>query len=179
MDFWQNTAFIDGWFSYEEAQQYHALLCTLPDYATVVEVGIYHGRSTSVPAQLSLTKPLKLSCVDTFGMDHDGTPYLDKFIANMTKLGVTKYEVFAGNSEKAQHAFALESVDLVFIDADHYEAGVTMDCDVWLPRLKHGGIAVFHDYDPGNFPDVFTAVNRFCQGWEGSHVHSLAWRRKP
>jgi len=179
MDFWNNTATIDGWFSYEEAHQYHSILSNLPPNPTVVEVGIYHGRSTSVPGQLSLQKPMRLVCVDIFSIDYYGEPYLDKFKANMARIGAADYEVIVGDSNAAKNQFPLESVDLVFIDADHYEAGVTLDCEVWLPRLKHGGMAVFHDYDPANFPDVFTVVNRFCHGWDGSHVHSLAYRRKP
>jgi predicted O-methyltransferase YrrM len=179
MDFWDQTATIEGWFSYEEAHQYHELLVGLPDGATVVEVGVYCGRSTSVPGQLSMTKPLKLNCVDTFSTEFNGDLYLLKFVDNMDRLGIHGYEIFAGDSNKAKHAFPLESVDLVFIDADHEKTGIELDCEVWLPRLKHGGWAVFHDYEPRNYADVFDTVRKVCAGWEGSHVQTLAYRRKP
>jgi predicted O-methyltransferase YrrM len=178
-EFWNLTATIEGWFSFEEASQYHAILSNLPDNASVVEVGIYHGRSTSVPGQLMKTKFFHLACVDIFGPDFDGTPYLDKFQANMKRIGVEDYLTIVGDSNVAKAYFPLESIDLVFIDANHERPWIELDCAVWLPRLKSGGWAVFHDYEPHNFPDVFDTVKRVCAGWDGGHVQTLAYRRKP
>lgn len=56
-------------------------------------------------------------------------------------------------------------IDLLHIDADH-GPGVWDDCRWWLPKVKIGGYAVFHDYarkgadGKGDvFPSVTTAVN--------------------
>lgn len=50
------------------------------------------------------------------------------------------------------------AVDLVFVDADHaYEC--TIGCArAWLPKIKPGGILLFHDYCNGN-PGVQKAVD--------------------
>jgi hypothetical protein len=39
------------------------------------------------------------------------------------------------------------SLDLVFIDADHSEAGVTDDIANWTPKVKPGGYVTGHDRD--------------------------------
>lgn len=39
------------------------------------------------------------------------------------------------------------SLDLVFIDADHSEAGVRRDIETWQPKVRAGGFIVGHDID--------------------------------
>jgi len=48
---------------------------------------------------------------------------------------------------EASKLVADESLDLVFIDADHTEAGVRADIEHWGPKVKLGGILSGHDYD--------------------------------
>jgi hypothetical protein len=43
-----------------------------------------------------------------------------------------------------------ESLDFVFIDADHSYDGVSKDIRVWMPKLKRGGLLSGHDYDNPN-----------------------------
>jgi hypothetical protein len=43
-----------------------------------------------------------------------------------------------------------ESLDFVFIDADHSYAGVEKDIKLWMPKLKRGGLLSGHDYDNPN-----------------------------
>lgn len=50
-------------------------------------------------------------------------------------------------------------IDLLFIDGDHSYAGCKGDQDAWLPWLKPGGIAVWHDYDNEPWGDVVKAVD--------------------
>lgn len=39
-----------------------------------------------------------------------------------------------------------ESLDFVFIDADHSSQGVRKDITNWLPKVKPGGYMIGHDY---------------------------------
>lgn len=70
-----------------------------------------------------------------------------------------------------------------FIDADHSEAGISADIDVWPGVMLPGGILAFHDYGVWK-PDV--AVKRIVDEWQDKarwellgQVGSLIAFRKP
>jgi predicted O-methyltransferase YrrM len=49
--------------------------------------------------------------------------------------------------------------DMVYIDGSHAYKDVIADINVWLPRIKPGGVILFHDYNKGNCPGVKPAVD--------------------
>ena len=51
-----------------------------------------------------------------------------------------------GESTAAAAEHLDESIDFVFIDADHSYAGCRADIDTWLPKVKRGGWIGGHDY---------------------------------
>jgi len=62
------------------------------------------------------------------------------------------------SSSDAAKEFEQESVDLVFIDANHSYESVKNDIDLWLPKVKRGGVLSGHDYSIGFF-GVIQAVS--------------------
>lgn len=73
-------------------------------------------------------------------------------------------------SEAAAERQKPEQIDLLHIDGDH-ERGVWDDCRLWLPKVRVGGVVVFHDYarkgadgEGDVFPQVTSAVNFYCSG---------------
>ncbi|KKL73402.1 hypothetical protein LCGC14_2075300, partial [marine sediment metagenome] len=56
---------------------------------------------------------------------------------------------------------ANESLDWVYLDADHTLAGCMGDLEAWYPKLKSGGILAGHDYVYGWACSVPEAVRRF------------------
>ena len=50
-----------------------------------------------------------------------------------------------------------QSLDFVFLDADHDYESVKADIAAWLPKVKPGGILAGHDYMCG-WPGVDRAV---------------------
>lgn len=50
------------------------------------------------------------------------------------------------------------SVDLVFVDADHSFLGTQKDFNAWLPKVKQGGVFIFHDANCENWD-----VKAFCE----------------
>ncbi len=64
-----------------------------------------------------------------------------------------------------------QSLDFIFIDADHSAEAVSKDITNWKPKVRDGGWLGGHDYNK-HFPGVVTAVNRAfgkkVQTWPGS-----------
>jgi len=66
-----------------------------------------------------------------------------------------------------------ESLDLVFIDADHTYEGVYKDILAWLPKVRVGGTMLFHDFAHHAWPGVRQAVTEllpsaFPDSWDSN-----------
>ena len=55
-----------------------------------------------------------------------------------------------------------KSLDMVYLDAAHYEDGVLADLKVYYPKVKPGGIIAGHDYLNPDY-GVKEAVNFFIK----------------
>lgn len=64
------------------------------------------------------------------------------------------------DSVEAARSFADNSLDFVFIDADHSYDAVMADIAAWQPKVKPGGWLGGHDYHPKKFPGVVKAVRQ-------------------
>ena len=68
-------------------------------------------------------------------------------------------------SVNAAKQFKDESLDWVFIDANHSFDAVTEDMDAWFPKLKKGGLFSGHDYMNNttwpHFCEVKSAVDKW------------------
>lgn len=53
-----------------------------------------------------------------------------------------------GDSAQVGRSWQLGAIDLLFIDGDHSYEGVSRDIAAWLPYVKPGGVAIFHDAAP-------------------------------
>ncbi|OGY44219.1 MAG: hypothetical protein A3B89_03670 [Candidatus Buchananbacteria bacterium RIFCSPHIGHO2_02_FULL_40_13] len=78
-----------------------------------------------------------------------------------------RYTILRKTSLEAVNDFTDESLDFVYLDADHRYEYVKEDLAKWFPKVKTGGIFAGHDYHDGN-PDlpkeyygVKQAVNEF------------------
>jgi len=78
---------------------------------------------------------------------------LKKYFKNNKKIKIIKK-----SSLNASKLFKNESIDIIFIDADHSYEGVKKDISLWLPKVKVGGFLTGHDYGLG-FYGVINAVN--------------------
>lgn len=54
-----------------------------------------------------------------------------------------------------------ESLDFLYVDANHSEVGVTNDLEAWYPKVKVGGIISGHDYLNPDY-EVQQAARKFC-----------------
>jgi len=126
----------------------------LKDYVLIAEVGSWKGMSTSIIAKT--IQPFKGK---VFAVDHwqgsDGVPehrqsetndMFSLFRHNMRMMGVSDTVCpVAMDSVTASFIFRNNSLDMIFIDADHRYSYIEADIRAWLPKLKRGGIIAGHD----------------------------------
>lgn len=67
------------------------------------------------------------------------------YSAIIKKLAPFKIDVSQCLSYQFSDAFGPESVDMLFIDADHSYEGVKRDFETWFDKIKKGGYFAFHD----------------------------------
>ncbi len=63
------------------------------------------------------------------------------------KFAKDKIEWIIKPSEEASIDVPGESLDFVYIDANHHEEGISSDINVWLPKVKPYGFIGGHDFD--------------------------------
>lgn len=68
-------------------------------------------------------------------------------------------------STVAAKDFEDESLDFVYLDANHEYEHLTEDLHAWVPKVRNGGIVAGHDYVKRKSLNygVIKAVNEFCE----------------
>ena len=161
---YQEEQFGEKWFGYEEL--YKSFVDRLNDGSTIVEVGSWKGKSASYLAVeiINSKKNIKLYCVDTWkgSAEHQFDQIIieDKLyelFLNNVKTLLNVITPIRQNSIEASKLFEDDSLDIVFINADHSYDAVKADIEAWYPKVKNKGILAGHDY--GGWPDVTRAVD--------------------
>lgn len=125
-----------------------------------LEIGGFKGGSAWTMAQTAKS----VFTIDTFKGNDAGTIQDDNYdqLPKYLKAveGLSNVDYFVGTSAEAAKKIK-RKFDLIFIDADHSEEAVRQDIALWWPRVKRGGLMVFHDCfkDHGYFPGVYRAVS--------------------
>lgn len=160
-DYYKN---IPGWFDY--ADIYDRAVDQAKDGAHFVEVGSYFGRSACYMAQRikDSGKKIRFDCIDIFTgiasklikdkefdvqsvliASHGSV--LDAFNAFMVRAVVREFvNPRQLDSVSASLLYADNSLDLVWIDADHGYDAVMADLRAWVKKVKLGGTFAGHDY---------------------------------
>lgn len=154
---------VDGFMRQSELELLHRLAASMPDGATVVEVGVWKGRSTLAIAEgLGAAFGGRLVAVDTFGGD-PGWPLAPepgeaRAEFDRNTAGFSFLEVVQAESVAAAGRFEDGSVDWVFIDALHEYESVVADIAAWSPKVKPGGLISGHDYGRAGVTDAVLRV---------------------
>ena len=116
------------------------------------EIGVEQGVYSEV--LLKANPNLYLHCVDAWQAhqgykDHTNQEKLDKFYhitCDRLKKFDTRYEIWKAFSLDVVKRFVPESLDFVYIDANHDFLHVTQDIFYWSKMVRKGGIVAGHDY---------------------------------
>ena len=173
-----------GWFPPSDGEAYKQMVELAKDGAHFVEVGSFAGRSSCFMAVeiINSGKQIKFDCVDTWlgSIAHqvgqrseyhsvaNGTLF-EEFKENMVPVA-GYYNAVRLPSVDAAKTYANNSLDFVFIDADHEYESVKEDIKAWFPKVKVGGILAGHDYAGPWWPGVAKAVHELpgAGPWPGT-----------
>ena len=162
--------FGENWFTYPNL--YKSMVEKFPSGSKFVEVGSWKGKSATYLAVeiINSNKNIILDCVDTWkgSAEHVDDEYIksnslyELFIKNTSSLS-SVINPIRMDSVSASKIYKDNSIDFVFIDANHEYDYVKKDIEAWFPKVKVGGIIAGHDYRNG-WKDVDKAVNEFFIG---------------
>lgn len=112
----------------------------------VVELGARYGASTS--AFVAAKEDGLCDAVFSFDIDPSCSRLLEipGYAENLT--------LFIGESTKIPDEVP-NQIDILFVDTEHTYAQVTAELNAWLPRVKDGGLLLFHDTE---LPEVKRAI---------------------
>ena len=171
---------ISGW-SVDILPFYHRMAKNLPDGATIVEIGVYHGRSILYLAEQLWKlgkRNCKLTAVDLWHVENfTNEASRAQFEKNLELIGDAKELISILQLPSIEAAQTLkdknESFDLIFIDAAHDYQSVKNDIHAWSKVLKKDGIIAGHDYwHWGEHAGVGKAVDEYVNG---VNTHTLNW----
>jgi predicted O-methyltransferase YrrM len=147
--YWEN---VEGSFTFQSL--YDNIIQKFND-AIFVEIGVWKGKSAIYMAEKIKTsgKNIKFWAIDIFngsGYEYDkdvleGT-LLEKYHINIEPVK-DFIETLIGDSKELHEKFENESIDFLFLDADHEYRAVKEDLRLWFPKIKKGGIIAGHDYN--------------------------------
>lgn len=136
-------------------------------YKTFVEIGVKSGRN--IHQLLSRFPSLEVWAIDpwvkTAHYDHWADTAFARnekiFEGLMTKHKKAKVHKLKALSWEVAHTFEDESIDLIFIDGDHSYEACRKDIELYLPKVRPGGILAGHDYDNTvKYADKFKGVDK-------------------
>jgi len=145
-------------------------------YVLGAEIGVKEGRF--IEYMLANNPELSMYAVDPWEGQRGATEdylewdWVDIYKAYRTRIRphfnrVTEHRKY---SKDAARYIPDGLLDFVFIDAQHDYDSVLKDIDIWLPKVKNGGMISGHDYNPDKFPGVCKAVHeRFLAPMTGEN----------
>lgn len=120
----------------------------------IADVGAWTGLSSLLFASIASPKGGKVLSVDWFqGSEATNLSFAGKyfnikriFLENIKQFEYSKViEILEGNTAEIANRITNETLDVVFLDADHRYDYVKRDIQNWLPKVKKGGLLCGHD----------------------------------
>jgi len=177
---------VPGWFWWEDL--YSEAVKAAPDkkQSHFVEVGAWLGKSTIYMAVeiANSGKLIKFDCVDTWlGSTGADVGVFNVYFQAHANDQDAAYKEFLGfiepvkdyitpirmDSISASKLYADESLDFVFIDADHEYENALADIKAWYPKVKIGGMIGGDDF--GNATaGISRAVTELIQNFHLNNI---------
>lgn len=140
---------IETHMSFQERLRLFAVATSLPPGFIACEIGSYLGASTCFLGVAARMQNGSIHCFDTWdnramGVERAG----DTFAAFTQNIEPFRKQIVVHRGDSTKLAGEMtEMVDFLFVDGDHSYAGVKADLANFGPKLKPGGLLLFHDFD--------------------------------
>jgi predicted O-methyltransferase YrrM len=140
------AATVEGWLSDAQGRALYAAAAAARSGA-IVEIGSWKGRSTVWLACGAQRSGRRVHAVDPHAgsLEDPRATTLASFRTSLERAGVSGqvHEMVMTSAEAARRLRG--PVELLFVDGDHSPDGAARDADLWLPRVRAGGVVMFHD----------------------------------
>jgi len=148
------------------------MLSLLPKSGVVAELGVDHGIFSQ--KILDINQPSKLHLVDVWHSNR----YPEKLFYEVgerfrSEIKTSKVEINRGLSTEVVKQFPDKYFDWIYIDTVHDFKITRQELEMYLPKMKAGGIIAGHDFIVGEIDvpwkyGVIEAVYEFCNShdWE-------------
>ena len=153
---------IRAWaFGLRRRNRFHKMIKDL-GFVEAVEVGVFKG---GFSRYLLVNTPLKkLYSIDPWKNNRTGEflPDIHQEAADVLSGFGDRSELVVGSSPDIASLFKDESLDFVYIDADHGYESAKADINAWWLKVRTGGVLAGHDYKNrfGSMPVVMGGVLR-------------------
>ena len=143
----------------------YELIRRLPQNSVGAEIGVLHGRLSGplmkfTDCTLHMVDPWKASSYGPHSKDKlrkETQEYFDEARKTASKVAMQyKGIIHHKTSEEAAPSFEDNSLDFIFIDANHDYQAVLRDIELWYPKVRPSGLVAGHDY---TWPEVKEAVD--------------------
>lgn len=104
------------------------------------EIGVWYGYYSNEIAKIYTGKILSI----------DKWTNTEDYERAKDLLKDTKCVLIQGYSQEVAKTIPDESLDFVYIDADHDYDNIKADYEAWFPKLRKGGVMSGHDYGDDN-----------------------------
>jgi hypothetical protein len=145
-----------------------------------VEVGVEKGLYSEV--LLKANPNLHLSCIDPWlasayepgadAVDTDQKLYDDRYRETVERLSPYSCNVYRKKSLDALNRFADNSLDFVYIDANHDFPNFINDLHQWKKKVRVGGIVSGHDY-------AYFSYKKFNHVRRALEAYTRCYRMRP
>lgn len=167
---------IAGWGYLREGEipALKGLLAELPETPVVVNLGAGFGTSS-----LAMAEERPKSIRHTYDI-RPGGPLggLENEINAFKRADLYPPVQHLQDSAEGGREWDNGEIDIIFIDAGHFEHHVRADIEAWFPHIKDGGIMAFHDYGSPKWPAVKKVVDEVLGDYETiTHVNQVFAKR--
>jgi len=160
---YSDTENIPGWQQEGDSYKLYEMGYFAGD--TILEVGVYGGRSAVIELRGALANPERKRAPQFFGIDLDPAA-ITRSHETLTRCGLADHALlYHGDLASFAGEFSVHPT-MVFVDGDHQYAGIKRDLEILSEILSPGVPVLCHDYiNPENDTGQY-GIRRAATEWE-------------